>query len=401
METCTAASTTSLPQELIDTIVGEVTDTDSLRACTLVSPRFRWPSQRILLHSLTLNGHLDSAVCALLRRSPHILDYITRLKIKLPPGLPNLIEAHSLRWILTRLTRVQRCVITGVFLDARWGDLTSDVTSDILGFLVRQPLQSLHISFLKDIPQAVFLRFITSAPTLSFDNVDINQVSDVEAPYSLVDSHSPSVNSLLLNRKSTSVSEILRRPAIMVHTGTLSRLSVTLDQNADVSLVQATSRTLQYLRLDCKYFAPSPFSLGSLPPLPCLRSVEVALHFSAPWSVGFVYALLKSSAATIEELIITYAPFAANGKVTKIPDSLESWSLALLALQYHLLGNLTSWPCPRVCWRVGLMPAHRDEHLKTFAALMQHAMPQLHSQGKLVFEHFEPNWDGYIGSFKK
>ncbi|KAJ7031697.1 hypothetical protein C8F04DRAFT_1262565 [Mycena alexandri] len=104
-----------LPQELVDAIVSEVADPNSLKACALASLSFRGPSQRALHSSLTLHGHQDSAVREFLTTSPHITLYVTKLKMKLPPPHAPFSEFDSLEWILSKLTRVNRCVITGIY----------------------------------------------------------------------------------------------------------------------------------------------------------------------------------------------------------------------------------------------------------------------------------------------
>lgn len=96
-----------LPEELVGTIVSQVIDLDCLKRCSLVNLTFRNRSQCILLHSLTLTSgspHPESprflascallresprdpsAVCMLLKDSPHIAGYITRWTINIYPN---------------------------------------------------------------------------------------------------------------------------------------------------------------------------------------------------------------------------------------------------------------------------------------------------------------------------
>jgi hypothetical protein len=191
-----------------------------------------------------------------------------------------------------------------------------------------------------------------------------------------------------------------------------------LHQDQDLNLMWTTARTLQYLRLDCKCKFPPFITLAptysysscflvfhqsdflrSFPSLPSLRFLELALRFvdrSTAWFFTIISDILaansKSGPATIEELIVTYCPTESNGAAMVIPASLKSWSLR--ALENSLLSHRGS---PRIRWRVGFMQVHRPEHFKKFTTFIRRAMPQLNRTGRLSFEQFEPDWDGYAG----
>ncbi|KAJ7774039.1 hypothetical protein B0H16DRAFT_117130 [Mycena metata] len=309
----------ALPQELIDAIVSEVDDKGSLEACSLSSSSLRGPSQRILIHSLTLHGHGDFKVRTFLTEAPHIASYITDLKLKLW-GYTDLVELETLCWVLGKLTRVARCTITGVFLNARWGNVNPTLSTALLDFIFRQDFQSLHVALLKDIPPPVFRCLIKSAGTLSFYNVDLQSHSGARDEVG-DDSYTRAPNrSLLLDAGCAGVAQHLRSPGVITHTSTILCLSVMLEQSQSLALIKTASETLHYLRLDCTVLN-SPEASRILPFLPRLRTLEVALAVSranavfhpngnVQWFIDVVCNILttyhKAQGAPLPELILSY-----------------------------------------------------------------------------------------------
>ncbi|KAJ7463647.1 hypothetical protein FB451DRAFT_458062 [Mycena latifolia] len=384
---------TRIPQELIDAIVSEVDDKDCLKACSVVSSSFRGASQRILLSSLTLNGHLDSTVCTLLAESPHIVAYIKYLKIKLPPSHHhNPSEIQSLQLVLAKLTAVQECIVTGVYPDARWADLNPKLSSALLDFITRQSLRSLRLSIIKDIPRTVFHHLIVSVPMLSFFQTYIEEAVDG----SLADGPPPSssIESLLLDPQSTSVSTLLTRPQFAAHTANLCRLSIVLGDG--MSMIWATARTLQHIRLDCTRLNAAHLRFRrQFPALPALRSLEIVLHFSqqmAPCFIDIISRILASDAhskpATINEIIVTFCPTPMSPE----PD----FSARVFTLPAALEKYLLSHPAvPRIRWRL----QHHEESYTQFTGFVRAAMPKMHVRGKVAFEQFKPTWNGLISKY--
>ncbi|KAJ7351354.1 hypothetical protein DFH08DRAFT_992745 [Mycena albidolilacea] len=102
-----------IPQELVNSILDEVRDRESLNSCSLVGSMFRAPSQHIILQSITLSGWLKDtsesenygAPHTLLEESPHVASYITALELRL--NLP-VVDPNNLEWVLRRTTAVAR-----------------------------------------------------------------------------------------------------------------------------------------------------------------------------------------------------------------------------------------------------------------------------------------------------
>ncbi|KAJ7235266.1 hypothetical protein C8J57DRAFT_1530956 [Mycena rebaudengoi] len=97
----------SLPQELVDSIVSGLDGYSSLRSCSLVSTSFVVPAQRIIFKSLRLEAgrHLKIEVVGdSLAVSPHIATYIRHLTIVLS-DLEH--EVHALESILLAVRNIE------------------------------------------------------------------------------------------------------------------------------------------------------------------------------------------------------------------------------------------------------------------------------------------------------
>ncbi|KAJ7495782.1 hypothetical protein B0H11DRAFT_2389379 [Mycena galericulata] len=106
--------TTVLPQELVEAILTEKADAESLKSCALVASNFREPSQRVLFHSLTVDTYQKmSMTSTFLTESPYIGKYIRRFAIRLTQKQSLPLETIAL--ILTQLQKVQHLTIAGSF----------------------------------------------------------------------------------------------------------------------------------------------------------------------------------------------------------------------------------------------------------------------------------------------
>ncbi|KAJ6592850.1 hypothetical protein B0H19DRAFT_1365164, partial [Mycena capillaripes] len=165
-----------IPPELIDAVVSEL-DTRSLKAYALTSSSFCGPSKRVLFRSFRLEDVLLShrysscRACTLFSDSQHIATYIQHLEIHLPMSSTPSKEIESLQRVLPKLTHVRHCLISGIYTGAlaRWSDYPREFSSAVLDLVSGQEfLSSLSVCFMKEIRPPVFLRFLASAPTLSF-----------------------------------------------------------------------------------------------------------------------------------------------------------------------------------------------------------------------------------------
>ncbi|KAJ7108217.1 hypothetical protein C8R44DRAFT_884984 [Mycena epipterygia] len=337
-----------IPQELLDAILCDADDQDTLKACSLVSSRLRWASQHILLRSLTLRSSLCApnydAVVALLGESQHIQEYVTNLTIQFPS--PYSTRTGNLRQVLAKLSNVRRCMITGANLrEARWSCLTPKISSILVQFISRQKLKTLSFSSIQEIPSAVLLSLITSVSTLSFSFVCTGTIthappavaSDNSFPSAFLLQASP-LHHLVLHSGSDYISKLLCHSGYAPLTMNIRHLSIVYHQ--DMSLIKLMARKLTQLRIDCTHAnraEPSYILLLSL--LPSLCSLEITLLFrdhAAPWFIDTISDVLTSTRrwTTIEEKIITYSPT----KFYHPPDLI--YESVLSAIQTKILAHL-------------------------------------------------------------
>ncbi|KAJ7652447.1 hypothetical protein DFH06DRAFT_1475274 [Mycena polygramma] len=162
----------TLSQELIYTIVHEVDDKNSLEACSLVSPAFRGPSQRILLHTLTLgddDGKPYTVALAFLYESPHVAQYFTRLACILPATNAPPAEIKAFARILPILSNVRHCYFLG---DGRhrlrqpWRTIPRGVRLAMEAVFQRRSLHFLYMGVIGALPAAILEKCFGAASTL-------------------------------------------------------------------------------------------------------------------------------------------------------------------------------------------------------------------------------------------
>lgn len=407
-------------QEVIDAIVHEVDDNDSLKACALVASTFRGASQRILLHSLTLKGgrahdrHTrdptnHQAVYTLLESSPHIIPYIRDLKIQFPSAPTPPADVKNLKRVLTKLTNVRRCILNGIYISKNhqgtgWGDLIQALSSVLIDFISRQSLRELHVHYIM-IPLAVLLRLLTSAPTVSLYFTFIHEPRKRPSKISaspLSRAGRPllsSLDSLILDDGSDDLCELLSRPQFAAHTAHLRRLAVMLYGKHNVALISTVTHTIQYLRINCHGVYPHvPYlqqlltelsfplhTTGSsdavdppsaIPPIPSLRCLELVMAFedrNAPYFLGTLAQVLATCWA-VEEVLITY-----RHSLYSPPD--DSYEALLLNVEQLLL----SCPSlPRIRWRAQF----KGKRYREVAQCISQKMAKIDAEGKLVVESY-------------
>ncbi|KAJ7475053.1 hypothetical protein FB451DRAFT_1247384 [Mycena latifolia] len=380
-----------LPQELVDSIVGEVGDFDSLKACSLVMP-LRYSSQRILLRSLTLKNPRSSlpnyaAVRDLFSQSPHVATYITRVKIELPRSNTNSADLESLYQVLRNLANVHRCILDGSggvwgHLTA-WPHLTPATVSAISDFLLCQPLQELHVDSIEKMSPSTFVRLITAAPLLGMRHVYSDANSVEISLESLL--NEPSAPRLVLDTGSGDVAALLVRPDFSPLTAAIRGLSI-LEHHNGSGLVSSVAHRLERLHIKCT-ITPTLWQL-SFPPLPALRSAEFAFRFAhsaAPELAAAILSILHHiSSPALGEIIITYLNFAQQ----RLPE-LDPQFLAALdsALVVHPAG-------PQIRWRLDHRGDDRATYLDAFAYAVRREMPQVTELERLTFEAYHQS--GFI-----
>ncbi|KAF7347189.1 hypothetical protein MVEN_01473700 [Mycena venus] len=376
---------TFVPQELVDAIVSEIDDVPSLKACALTGSVFRDPSQRILLRSLSLNQDFRGS-STLLDESPHVNAYIICLTIRLDWN-PSVTDIERFQEILVKLAIVRQCIMSGMGEEFRVGYHTPTFPSALLCFLRRQPLQELNVLHWYNVPPAVILRFLATAPMVSFFNVYVNEDTEVPTPDAQQSSAKP-LEELIFEINANSVRMLFTQPRFKSHTKALRRLSLVARFDPSNSLIFDTADTLQHIRLDLGGFTAGVLPL---PPLPLLRSAEFLLLFyvnPTPWFSDLILATLSAS-PLLTNIVISFFPLRNDR--SGVPGALLDATL-LATLDAALVAHPAR---PTIRWRLDFMP---DFHEPTgaeslFVAGVQSGMPKAHKEKRLTFERCEDDVD--------
>ncbi|KAJ7670842.1 hypothetical protein DFH06DRAFT_1370048 [Mycena polygramma] len=361
---------TTVPQELIDEILYHVDDTEGLKACALVGSNFRDPSQRILLHSHTLDPwrgdrNRTSDFLALLVKSPQIAAYITRLIFRVrfsSDAIPATLQ--DLQGILARLRNVRHCTIVGGSWRKSWDD-TTRISALIFEFLHRQPLEQLHIRVLASLALSVFTLLLSASPTVAFYCVLVS-VRTKDLPMCGPPTGSV-LTQLLLDETTETICAVLSRPAFAPYLTAVRKLKISPKMRDDGGILSSVVRTLEHLCVDCTLLILAGIFLD-LPRLAVLRVIELtmpAYKDSARWLVDTLFpALLSAQTPALEEIRITY------------PLGLQQFVIPAETLHAvdALMGGFPQ--LPRLCWHVGFDRADA-------AALIQQGMPMMHRLGKV------------------
>ncbi|KAJ7116920.1 hypothetical protein C8R44DRAFT_791645 [Mycena epipterygia] len=369
---------TTVPQELIEAIVLQVDDSDTLKSCALAASNFLELSQRRLFESLTLHGgnwngpNVNySAWSARFSESPHLTRYATTLKLDYPWILTH-SDIDSFQDVLAHLTNVQRFWIDGTYTKPMmcWSKLPPGVSSALLDFIFRQRLCRLDIGFMW-MPAVVLSALQTAVPSLHLSWV-LNKPSTFSIPL-----HAPicALKCLVLQACNDRVYALFSAP-------NLRGLWMTLRHC--MPLISAAARTLERIQLSCTDLARDNSYHRMFPSLPRLRSFEILINIQNQKYLALVAIISnilasKSSAeAALDELTIGFLfPLPADHMD-------DAYKIMLSELEQLLLPYP---PLARLRWRVRM-----GADLEGVAALTREAMPTLHAMGKLSFEQWTYNW---------
>ncbi|KAJ6517277.1 hypothetical protein C8R47DRAFT_250978 [Mycena vitilis] len=381
-----------IPQELIDAIVGEVDefDLESLRACSLVGQAFRYPSQRILLRSITVKfwdswpSKSPSAVIALFEESAHIVPYITRLTISL--RFPTL-EFEGLEHIFSLLVNVRRCAISSFGQEIAF---TRTMAGPFLPFLARQPLRELHLAKLSDFPVADFLRM---APSISFTAVTPS-LAMADAPAEA----SPVIRDLVLHPGSDALVAFFSTPPVRPSVSALSRrLSVVPDKSHANPLVTLAARCLEHVHFNCITTLESPMQLH---PLPLLHLLEFRVSF-----LKHDYHLVLNPIVDTITYILTSNTSPTLAKITlHFPSWKDRLKLPLLPMT-AMDEALTAHPSVHLRWRMNFNVDERERRQTRFPGAdylvsrytlqnsVRQALPLAHARRRLLVEEYRETPD--------
>ncbi|KAJ7486588.1 hypothetical protein FB451DRAFT_1553874 [Mycena latifolia] len=392
-----------IPQELVEAIMGEVDDYESLKSCSLVASTFCEPSQRILFRSLTLDsGDPDHRrredpsnyreVCGLLTESPHIGPY-KNFTIRLPSDRRALAGIDT--QVLAKLKRVRHCTITISFICCiSWTGLHPELSSALFAFISGQKFCSLTVRGLDNIPDAVLLSLITAAPRLWFNSIHVYEDSDTHSNHLILPSsiNSPSIDRLILSDTTDNVCTFFQSAA---HRTKLSWLSVPLEIH--LRWLPEAASTLEHFRLECFLTASkTSFRVGSFhfPTFSSLRSFEIAMSFYFRnyrphrwWLDAVSQILLSANPSTFETIIISYVNDGTFPLISPSPDPV--YDPLLMELEQLLLAHPAA-PCLQ--WWIAEEDGKTD--FTGLDIVVREKMPRLHAAGRVVGQKYERNWQG-------
>ncbi|KAJ6540410.1 hypothetical protein B0H19DRAFT_1077819 [Mycena capillaripes] len=364
---------TRVPQEILDSIVKEVEDVKSLKACSLAGSAFRFQSQRILLRSLKLKAAPSKerklgAVLAFLKESPHVVAYITIVRVYIPATTAAAGELENLILVLGLLTNVRRCALMGTSVGSfyDWNDVSAQLSSAIISFLARQPLHTLNVGNIADVPISTFCAMLTAASTVNFTMFCVEK--DLETPS--VPSGS-TVKELGIKFASESLLPVLANPGFWPYIATLHYLTIPVIHMIGYghawALVSSAANTLERIQFE---YQPRAF-----PRLPQLQRVEFTMLLvdcATSWFRDtIIFMLDPHSSPALSEVVVTFR----SGQPPKT-DFVEATLLAALddALMAH-----PAFPCLK--WRISFPEAFND-----FASVVRHGMAKVHAQERVLVE---------------
>ncbi|KAJ7330984.1 hypothetical protein DFH08DRAFT_1084069 [Mycena albidolilacea] len=322
-----------LPQELFDAIVQNIDDHPTLKLCALAAPQLRDPSQRILLHSVTLRGGgwvgNYPTERAILQHSPHIATYITDLTVNIR-GLP----------------------------------------ADALPSLFRP------------------------ASTLSFKQVHVIGGFTPGGPHdtAIASQVVPGVLCLDLGPECQSLCRVLARPQYAAWTSLLMHLALQADGEIDQesrALIGNAALTLQSFRVVANQSAQHvPLPLPSLPAL-CALQYDLSLsilndpQFVAP----FLAVLAPAASPRLSDItvILKYTNPSPQDLPPRIRDpAIGALDAALAAHPAHPALKLV-W-CLRPYVR-GFSKRDITWFFDGFVQMVRRALPEAHAREQFIFEH--------------
>ncbi|KAJ7060965.1 hypothetical protein C8F01DRAFT_178018 [Mycena amicta] len=163
----------TLPQELLDAIVDEVDEVNSLRACALASRRFLFSSQpRIFSVAQLLPTYNNTSPVTRLAQvfdaSPHLALHVRELEVDLAYWTSE--STSALETILRLVTKLQRLAVYGCGEDDH-ESLWTGLTRQLIDCLERPNLICVRFTSLNFLPNAV-LRAAVALPEVTLDGCD-------------------------------------------------------------------------------------------------------------------------------------------------------------------------------------------------------------------------------------
>jgi hypothetical protein len=155
-----------VPQEIIDCIIAHLMgDSDSLKACTMVSLSFVHPSQKHLFSSITLDSSsLSWRLCDVISFNPELALFIQVLRIEdkivNPPAWFATDKLNALPKVLNMMHNLQCLKIRGLNMSCQWDSLSVELRFALAERLASPILSEIHIQRITQIPISFLTHFI-------------------------------------------------------------------------------------------------------------------------------------------------------------------------------------------------------------------------------------------------
>ncbi|KAJ7832088.1 hypothetical protein B0H14DRAFT_1179142 [Mycena olivaceomarginata] len=256
-----------LPQELFDTIIDEIHDKETLKACALVATSFLPPSQRNLFRKIRLGGHRSRDASASLAEFPHLVSYIRDLTIYMWDTVSNFAAVAA---VLRSVHNIESLAVFGRAVN--WNRLGHEASSAFLDCLSRPSLRLLYLSSMQGV-SAALISAATAIPVVSFFHIRMDVREEISEQLR-ASAPAPRLRHLILGDAGPAVRllcDFLLHPRKPAYTQQIERLEIRIDQHSasyDKRIMTACAATLKYL-------AVSPADVIRLPLLPSLLETEI------------------------------------------------------------------------------------------------------------------------------
>ncbi|KAJ7735680.1 hypothetical protein B0H14DRAFT_2639127 [Mycena olivaceomarginata] len=365
-----------LPQELLDAIVQDIDDAPTLKACSLSGSKLREQNQGNLLRSLTLAGYNHTAMCAVLKQSPHIASYVTDLTFYIPEedyiSDPD-FTVTDIEAMLAMVVNVRRCVFSGMDGSRRiWSDIPLRLSSAYSRFILSQrSLHELVITNIIELPPNMLLSLLRAAPTLTVRRVDVVDDLDVSQ---LPLQHVPGALRLRIGRGCLGLCRLFAYPQYASLTNGLTHLAINaanpLTQSNTHIIISNASRTLKSLRIQMARATCTFLEYG------------ISLFaFGSPELINAILHPLASS-SRLAEITVTF--WYNRPSLHDFPPIIHRSLMSTLdaALAAH-----PSSPYLKLRWQVDVRPNTQFNHglqFDNFVHMIQEALPSAHERGRFL-----------------
>ncbi|KAJ6450633.1 hypothetical protein C8R45DRAFT_1043009 [Mycena sanguinolenta] len=375
--------TTTIPQELIETILSHfdpVDDRDSLKSVALAATEFAGPAQAILFRRLYLHCSLVTVDWGLtferalniFNASPHLSSHVKDLMLILPPKGSAAYHAQ-LEDLLQKCIRVRRLVLKGMPAIV-WNNFTPALQSAMATFFKRAVfLEKLHILDIKAVQQSPVKLAAQRCSVLSLYGAWID--TDDE---SLSEEHAirarPRLDHLILSTRTG----LLRPGAYLelmapAYTSSLRRLAI--DQTRVTNeYLRTVQSTLTDLSLTCAHpnIYLDTYTSFNLLPLPRLTTLELKLLSVRT----LVLPGLPSILAQLADVLPVLHTLILRITLRSCTEDLGPATATLLAacdVSLAMSGSLS-----RCIWDIVFqrqLPAR--EHPETYRTLLEYNLPRM------------------------